>query len=100
MTRQSIARRARFLLGLKNAQRDQIYLNTGVVDEGLVASQLKLDGVYASMSEEDVALAEELGKQQNDADAANLDREVNPPKPGAPGGPPIKPNGGAPIWRS
>jgi len=82
-------------IGYQNAQRDQIYLNAGVVDEGLVASQLKLDGVYASMSDEDVALAEELGKQQNEADAAELDRTVNPPKPGEPGGPPIKPNGGA-----
>lgn len=67
-----------------NAQRDQIYLNTGVVTEGLVASELKRRGTYASMSSEDVALAEELGEQMDDHDAAMRDQAENPPKPNGP----------------
>jgi phage-related protein (TIGR01555 family) len=49
-------------IDFNNAQRDQIYLNMGVVTEGLVASELKAKGVYRSMSVEDVQLAEELAQ--------------------------------------
>jgi phage-related protein (TIGR01555 family) len=44
------------------AQRDQIYLQSGVVTEGLVASELKAQGTYRSMSQEDVELAIELSE--------------------------------------
>lgn len=45
-----------------NAERDQIYLQAGVVTEGLVASELKERGTYRNMTDEDVELAEELSK--------------------------------------
>jgi phage-related protein (TIGR01555 family) len=61
---------------LKRAQRDQIYLTTGVVTEGLVAGQLKVDGTYDNMSDEDVQLAEELSQQNDDFDAAQKDQQT------------------------
>lgn len=45
-----------------NAERDQIYIQTGVVTEGLIAKELKEHGIYRSMTEEDVQLAEELAE--------------------------------------
>jgi uncharacterized protein len=49
-----------------NAQRDQIYLQGGVVSEGLVASELKARGTYRTMSDADVKMAEELAQQVDD----------------------------------
>lgn len=46
-----------------NAERDKIYLDQGVVTEGLVARQLKADDVYSQMEEEDVKMAKELALQ-------------------------------------
>jgi phage-related protein (TIGR01555 family) len=69
----------------QDAQRDQIYLTTGVVNEGLVASQLKMKGTYATMTADDVELAEELGEQldehnetMRDNMQASSDPENNP----------------------
>lgn len=47
----------------QTAQRDQIYLQAGVVTEGLVASELKARGTYRGMSNDDVQLAMELSEQ-------------------------------------
>lgn len=43
-----------------NADRDKVYLDAGVVTEGLVAKELKERGTYRNMTDEDVELAEEL----------------------------------------
>jgi phage-related protein (TIGR01555 family) len=51
------------LIEYQRAQRDQIYLQGGVVTEGLVASELKKNRTYSSMSDEDVQLAVELSEQ-------------------------------------
>lgn len=64
----------------QNAQRDQIYLQTGVVTEGLVASELKRKGVYASMSTEDVKMAEELSEQLDEHDEIMREQQQNPPE--------------------
>lgn len=45
------------------AERDKIYVDLGVATEGLVARQLKDDGTYRTMEDEDVELAEELALQ-------------------------------------
>lgn len=80
-------------IGYNNAQRDQIYLTAGVVTPGLVASELKAEGVYRTMEDEDVQLAEELGQahqeldmQAKENDVANTDpknmKKDVPPKKG------------------
>lgn len=46
-----------------NADRDKVYLDSGVVTEGLVARELKERGTYRNMTDEDVELAEELAKE-------------------------------------
>lgn len=45
---------------LKQAQRDQIYLQEGVATPGLVARELKARGTYRTIEEEDVTMAKEL----------------------------------------
>ncbi len=45
------------------ADRDKTYVDMGAVTEGLVARQLKDDGTYSRMEDEDVELAEELAAQ-------------------------------------
>ncbi len=62
-------------IGYQNAQRDQIYLSAGVVSEGLVASELKANGVYRTMSDEDVELAVELGKTMDDYQETQRDNQ-------------------------
>lgn len=56
----------RATIDYNNAQRDQIYLGAGVVSEGLVASELKARGVYRTMDDSDVKMAEELGQTMDD----------------------------------
>lgn len=63
------------VIGYQNAQRDQIYLTTGVVSEGLIASELKARNTYSSMSTEDVKLAEELSKKNAEMDDARMHAE-------------------------
>ena len=63
----------------QNAQRDQIYLTTGVVTEGLVASELKLRGTYTTMSDDDVQLAEELSAKKDDFEDAQRDKLLTTP---------------------
>ena len=48
------------------AERDQIYLNAGVVTEGVVARELKEDGTYKNLTDEDIELAEELSEAAPD----------------------------------
>ncbi len=44
------------------AERDKTYLDAGVVAEALVARELKERGTYRNMTDEDIALVEELAK--------------------------------------
>jgi uncharacterized protein len=70
------------------ADRDKVYFDMGVITEGVVARQLKQDGTYPAMTEEDVSLAEELA-------AALEEQRMNPPDPAAlpaPGAPGEDPN--------
>ena len=48
------------------AERDQVYLNAGVVTEGLVARELKERGTYRNMTDDDIELAEELSKPMDE----------------------------------
>jgi hypothetical protein len=48
------------------AERDQIYLQAGVVTEGVVARELKEDGTYKNLTDEDIKLAEELAEAAPD----------------------------------
>lgn len=83
----------------KRADRDKIYFDMGVVNEGIVARQLKADGTYSAMTDEDVTLAEELaaaipepaalpapippgqeGNNENPAPAANGGKEAGEPE--------------------
>lgn len=43
-----------------NSERDKAYLEMGVINEGVIARELKEKGIYRTMTDEDVALAEEL----------------------------------------
>lgn len=49
-------------IGKTNAERDKIYLEAGVLTEGVVARELREDGTYSSLTDEDVKLAEELSE--------------------------------------
>ena len=49
-----------------NAERDQIYVQLGVVQEHLVARELKERGTYRNMTDEDIELVEELAKSMNE----------------------------------
>lgn len=63
----------------QNAQRDQIYVQMGAVDEGLVAGNLKEKGVYPGMSDDDVKMAQELAQAPEPVPVI-----VAPPQPAAP----------------
>ena len=56
------------------ADTAKIYLETGVVTEGVIARQIKSDGVFSEMTDEDVELAEELAK----FNAEQLEQEIEP----------------------
>lgn len=45
-----------------NAERDQIYLTNGVIGEGVIAAELKENGTYSTLTDEDVELAQALTK--------------------------------------
>jgi phage-related protein (TIGR01555 family) len=64
-----------------NADRDNIYLQRGVVNEGVIAADLKRRGVYPLMTSDDVKLAQELGEQMDDHEAEMRDQLENPPEP-------------------
>lgn len=48
------------------ADRDAIYLDRGVLTEGAVARELKENGTYTTLTDEDVAMAEELAESMNE----------------------------------
>lgn len=48
------------------AERDQVYLNAGVVTEALVARELKERGTYRNMTDDDIDLVEELSKPMDE----------------------------------
>lgn len=55
-------------LELSNAQRDQIYINNGVVTEEIVAKELQQEGVYTNITEEYIKELEDLEGFDNDDD--------------------------------
>lgn len=63
----------------QDAQRDQIYLQSSVVHEGLVAADLKRRGVYPLMTTEDVQLAQELGENMDEHEDVMREQKENPP---------------------
>lgn len=44
------------------ADRDKVYFDMGVLTEGAIARELRQSGVYTTMTEDDVSLAEELAQ--------------------------------------
>lgn len=48
------------------ADRDAIYLDRGVLTEGAVARELKENGTYATLTDEDVSMAEELAESMHE----------------------------------
>lgn len=62
------------------AERDQIYVDLGVVTEGVIAKDLKEAGTYHSLTDEDVEMAEELSKSMSNevADPAEAQAETDP----------------------
>lgn len=48
------------------AERDQVYINAGVVTEALVARELKERGTYRNMTDDDIELVEELSKPMDE----------------------------------
>ncbi len=100
-------------IDFQNAQRDDLYIKNGVVSEGVVARELKENGTYATMTEEDVEMAEELSEVAMEARTTGLETAANAdPADDAPDGgqagkkttkegeaDPAKPKGGAPVQK-
>lgn len=64
------------------AERDQVYLNAGVVTEGLVARELKERGTYRNMTDDDIDLAEELAKPMDENGEVGKTPGAKPPEGG------------------
>lgn len=63
------------------AETDRIYFDMGVLTEGSIARELKERGTYATMTEEDVELAQELAEgleEEDDPTDPNADPEGDP----------------------
>jgi phage-related protein (TIGR01555 family) len=56
-----------------NADRDKVYLDAGVITEGVVAKELKERGTYRTLTDADVALAEELSEASHEASLAGME---------------------------
>jgi uncharacterized protein len=54
------------------AERDNIYLQMGVITEGLIAQQLKEDATYNGMTEEDIELAKGLNSRLGEEGSSEL----------------------------
>lgn len=67
----------------KRAARDKIYLDAGVIDEVVVAKQLKEDGTYSAIDDEYITELE--------ADIEEFESNPPPPAPGLPGLPGLPP---------
>lgn len=68
------------------AERDALYINAGVITEGVVARELKERGVYSSLTDEDVELADELSKAAPEFDDENGQSPPDPSGEDNPGG--------------
>jgi len=64
------------------AERDQVYLNAGVVTEALVARELKERGTYRNMTDDDIELAEELSKPMDENGEVGKTPGAKPPEGG------------------
>lgn len=62
----------------KRAERDKIYIDSGVVTEGTVAKDLKENGTYSNLTDEDVELVDNLSRAAMEQAAENIE---NPPAP-------------------
>lgn len=59
------------------ADRDKIYYDMGVLSEGVIARELKESGTYATMTEDDVELAEELAEMAQEARENGMENALN-----------------------
>lgn len=73
------------------ADRDKLYFDMGVLTEGTIAKQLKEDGTYSVMTEEDVDLAEELAEASAEIREAGQEALLNGQTEVGPDGKPIPP---------
>lgn len=64
------------------AERDQVYLNAGVVTEALVARELKERGTYRNMTDKDIELVEELSKPMDENGEVGKTPGDKPPEGG------------------
>lgn len=64
------------------AERDQVYLNAGVVTEALVARELKERGTYRNMTDDDIELVEELSKPMDENGEVGKAPGAKPPEGG------------------
>ena len=64
------------------AERDQVYLNAGVVTEALVARELKERGTYRNMTDDDIELVEELSKPMDENGEVGKTPGAKPPEGG------------------
>lgn len=64
------------------ADRDQVYLNAGVVSEVLVARELKERGTYRNMTDDDIELIEELSKPMDENGEVGKTPGAKPPEGG------------------
>lgn len=62
-------------LELKNAQRDQIYLNMGIVTEDIVAKQLQQNGTYTAIDDEYVQALQGIKYENPNQDYQNMTQE-------------------------
>ena len=60
------------------ADTAKIYLESGVVTEGVIARQIKSDGVFSEMTDEDVRLAEELAEFNADNPDQETETAIEP----------------------
>ena len=64
------------------AERDQVYLNAGVVTEALVVWELKERGTYRNMTDDDIELVEELSKPMDENGEVGKTPGAKPPEGG------------------
>ena len=64
------------------AERDQVYLDAGVVTEALVARELKERGTYRNMTDDDIELVEELSKPMDENGEVGKTPGAKPPEGG------------------
>lgn len=60
------------------AERDKIYFDMGVIDEGVIAADLKEVGTYANLTDEHVELAKELAEKMRETEVEPDDETKDP----------------------